>query len=215
VLTVRDTGIGIEPAVLPHIFETFTQADRSLDRTRGGLGLGLALVNGLVALHGGEVQAVSEGPGRGAEFTVRLPLAPRPSPDPRSSRPAGASAQPLRILVIEDNVDAAESLRDLLEIYGCTVAVAYTGAEGVTLASSFQPDLILCDLGLPGMDGYTVAAALRRDPATAGARRVALSGYGDEDHRRRSHEAGFDTHLLKPVELVELKSLLETPPERD
>jgi PAS domain S-box-containing protein len=213
-IAVKDTGIGIEPEVLPRVFETFTQADRSLERTRGGLGLGLALVKGLVELHDGTVEAASEGVGRGAEFTLQLPTIPapaRPVTEPRSDTPAG----PIRVLIIEDNRDAADSLRELLEIYGCTVAVAYTGSEGVEAARRFRPEVVFCDLGLPGMSGYEVATTLRREASTAGARLIALSGYGQEEDLRRSREAGFDLHLTKPAEIAELRRLLEvTPDER-
>src|SRR5437762_515785 len=144
VLAVRDTGSGIAPDMLPRLFEPFAQADRSLDRSRGGLGLGLALVKGLVELHGGAVQAESEGPGRGARFTLRLPLA-RPPVATGVPLPALSSPGPLRILVVEDNRDAAESLQELLELVGCTVAVAYDGFTAVDMASQYLPEVLLCD----------------------------------------------------------------------
>jgi PAS domain S-box-containing protein len=213
VIRVRDTGIGIEPEMLPHVFETFAQADRSLDRSLGGLGLGLALVKGLVDLHGGEVRARSEGLGQGAEFTILLPLAPSGTA-PRSeeiSAPPRA-ARPIRVLIVEDHPDSAQTLRELLELTGHTVEVAYTGAQAVKIAPAFQPDAVLCDLGLPGLNGFQVAQALRRNPMTAGARLVALSGYGQEEDQTRSREAGFDEHLTKPVEFAQLARLLETAP---
>jgi signal transduction histidine kinase len=217
-VSVRDTGMGIDPELLPHVFESFIQADRSLERSRGGLGLGLPLVRGMVELHGGEVRAESKGPGRGAEFTVLLP-APSPSPPVAESAPSPVESEevppvaagpiaPLRILVVEDNRDAAETLRDLLELAGYTVSVAYSGPEAVAVARQFLPKVVLCDLGIPGMDGYQVAEALRQDPATAAARLIAVSGYGEEEDRRRSREAGFDRHLTKPVVFGELQSLL-------
>jgi CheY-like chemotaxis protein len=212
-LVVRDTGIGIASDMLPRVFETFTQADRSLDRSQGGLGLGLALVKGLVELHGGQVQAHSEGVGRGAEFTVRLPLAAPPAASEVRELSAPAATGPIRVLIVEDNRDAAETLRDLLELSGCTVAVAYSGPEALEMARGFHPEVVLCDLGLPGMNGYEVAAALRQDPAAATARLIAVTGYGQEEDRRRSHDAGFDIHLTKPIDPDELQRLLEVAPQ--
>lgn len=209
VLSVRDTGIGIEPEVLPYIFDTFAQADRSLDRSRGGLGLGLALVKGLVELHGGEVQATSAGLGHGAEFTVSLPLATAPAVPETGTSPPPA-IEPIRVLVIEDNRDAADSLRDLLELVGCHAQVAYTGGEGIEAARQFRPQVVLCDVGLPGMDGYQVAQRLRQLPVTAAARLIAITGYGGEEEQRRALAAGFDHHLTKPVDFAELQPLLGT-----
>jgi PAS domain S-box-containing protein len=208
VLSVRDEGIGIEPEVLPRLFNVFAQADRSLDRSRGGLGLGLALVKGLAELHAGGAEAFSEGPGRGAEFRVWLPLAEEPAPvAPTAGRPQ-VSAERRRILVVEDSKDAAESLRVLLELLGHEVRVAYTGPQGVEAAKEWRPDIVLCDIGLPGLDGYGVARALRLNPTTARARLLALTGYGQEEDRRRSREAGFDHHLVKPADPEELQQLL-------
>jgi CheY-like chemotaxis protein len=214
VLVVRDTGTGIEPDMLPRLFEAFAQADRSLARSQGGLGLGLALVKGLAELHGGQVHAASEGPGRGAEFVVRLPMQPEPAAI--TGMPDGPSRAPkqLRILVVEDNRDAADSLKLVLELYGYDVAVAYTGPAGVERAREWRPDVIVCDLGLPGLDGYGVARALRRDPATAGARMIAVTGYGGDEDRQKSREAGFDGHLTKPADPTALHDLLSrTGPE--
>jgi len=208
-VTVRDTGVGIEPEMLPRLFESFTQADRSLDRSRGGLGLGLALVKGLAELHGGGVGANSAGPGRGAEFTFWVPLAGQPAADGAATAPASKVGTGLRVLVIEDHRDAADSLRMVLEIYGRhTVAVAYTGTEGVEQARRFRPDVVLCDLGLPGRPGFEVARALRHDPATAAARLIAVSGYGRAEDQRQAREAGFDDALVKPVDPPELQRLL-------
>jgi PAS domain S-box-containing protein len=207
VLTVRDTGIGIDAAMLANLFDPFAQADRSLERTRGGLGLGLALVKGLAELHGGEVAAHSEGPGRGTEFTVRLPLADGAAAGGRAPGAPGRAGR-LRVLVIEDGADAAESLRMLLDLMGHEALVARSGLEGVRAAAAVRPDVVLCDLGLPGLDGYGVARALRADPATAGARLIAVSGYGRDDDVRRALEAGFEQHLTKPVEPGLLRSLL-------
>jgi PAS domain S-box-containing protein len=204
-VTVRDTGQGIEPALLPQLFEPLTQADRSLARTPGGLGLGLSLVKGLVELHGGTVTAASGGPGRGAEFTFRLPLAAGPAPSATQAAAPSRQVARRRVLVVEDNPDTAESLRMLVELWGHEVRVAGTGPDGVEEARRFRPDVVLCDIGLPGLDGYGVARELRRHTATAGARLVAVTGYGTDDDRRRSREAGFDLHLVKPVGPEELR----------
>ncbi len=213
VLTVRDTGIGIEPETLPHVFETYAQGNGGLARGRGGLGLGLALVKALVELHGGEVRAASEGRGRGAEFSFWLPLAGPPAvPAPAHAGARTGPARPVRVLLIEDHRDAAESLRVLLGLYGHEVAVANSGPAGVALARQFRPDVVLCDLGLPVMDGFAVARALRQDPVTAGARLLALSGYGGREDQRRSREAGFELHLTKPVDVSEIERLLAVGP---
>jgi signal transduction histidine kinase len=212
VLSVRDDGLGIEPHLLPDLFIPFTQADTSLDRPRGGLGLGLSLVHGLVALHGGTVHAASDGPGRGAEFTVRLPLGPPalatlPSPPPDDSSTA-PPPRAVRILIIEDNRPAADSLRTLLEVLGHEVRTAYTGPEGVRLAQESPPEVILCDIGLPGMNGYEVASALRADAEMARTCLIALTGYGQDQDRARARAAGFDHHLTKPIEVDDLTALL-------
>ncbi len=208
VLTVSDTGIGIEPEMLPHLFETFAQGDRSLDRTRGGLGLGLSVVRGLVELHGGQVQAASAGPGRGAEFTVRLPAEPEPAALTQMPTASGRNEKHQRILVVEDNRDSAECLRMLLELYGYEVTVAYSGPEGVKAAEQCKPNIILCDIGLPGLDGYEVVRTLRRNPTTANAHMIAVTGYGSDDDRSRSRDAGFDRHMVKPVDPVDLRQAL-------
>jgi CheY-like chemotaxis protein len=212
-LAVRDTGIGMEADVLARVFEAFSQADRSLDRSRGGLGLGLALVKGLVELHGGEVRVASEGAGRGTELTIRLPLLSQTAP----ARPAAAAARAARcshrILVVEDNVDAAESMRTLLKLIGHQVEVAHTGVEGLEAARRFLPRVVLCDIGLPGgMDGYAVARALRAEPALVSAFVIATTGYGQLEDQRRSREAGFDAHLTKPVDFAELQRMLAALP---
>jgi PAS domain S-box-containing protein len=207
-LTVHDTGIGIPADVLPHIFEPLAQADRSLERTRGGLGLGLAVVRGLVQLHGGRVEAASAGEGRGATFTVHLPAQAEPaalSAPPRAPRQTG---QRLRVVVVEDNKDAADSLRRLLEILGHEARVAYTGPEGLQEAVNWAPDVVLSDIGLPGLDGLGLAGELRKNPGTSQARLIALTGYGSEADRRRSLAAGFDAHLVKPADPEEIQRLL-------
>jgi signal transduction histidine kinase len=218
-ISVRDSGQGIGPEVLPHVFEVFTQADQSLDRSRGGLGVGLAVVRGLVEMHGGEVRARSEGEGKGAEFTLLLPVETgaaaadeaRPAVHAGTTEAAEAaeSAAVRRILVVEDNADAAATMRDFLELSGHEVELASSGKDGVEAARHFHPEIVLCDLGLPGMDGYQVAAALRRDPDTASAKLIAVTGYGRDEDRRKSKEAGFDLHLTKPVDPAQLRRLLQ------
>ncbi len=211
-IVVRDNGVGIGAEILPHVFEVFTQADESLDRRRGGLGVGLAVVKGLVALHGGEVDVHSEGEGRGTEFAIRLPLADQAAAveeTPVLAEEDRGEVEARRILVVEDNPDAAETLRDFLELSGHEVALASTGTAGVQTARQFHPEVVLCDLGLPGMNGFEVAAALRRDPATASARLIAITGYGGDEDRRRSARAGFDLHLTKPVDPGKLRQVLQ------
>jgi PAS domain S-box-containing protein len=211
-VAVKDTGIGIESKMLPIIFEPFTQADRSLDRSRGGLGVGLSLVKRLVEMHGGEVHAFSEGPGRGAEFLIRLAVEPEPAALTDIPVAPARAAKHLRVLVVEDNRDAADSLRMLLELYGYEVAVAYSGPEGVKAALQWHPDVVLCDIGLPGLSGYEVAGQLRSNPTTACARLIAVTGYGQEEDRRRSKEVGFDNHLVKPVDPMTLQGVLSQAP---
>ncbi|HEV3256509.1 MAG TPA: response regulator [Gemmataceae bacterium] len=210
VVTVRDTGIGIDAEMLPRLFETFTQALGSVGRSRGGLGLGLALVKGLIELHGGEVVARSAGLGRGAEFTLWVPLHTEP-PAPAAETPELAPLAPgeLRILLIEDNHDVLETLRVLLEFSGHSVAVARSGAAGVEAARRWLPDVVLSDIGLPGaLDGYAVARELRRDPALAKTRLIAMSGYGSQSDKRQCLEAGFEVHLVKPIDPEELARVL-------
>ncbi len=213
VLAVSDTGEGIDAATLARLFQPFAQAKRSADRSQGGLGLGLALVKEIVVLHGGEVRASSEGLGRGARLTVKLPLAAQASHAPvATARPALERAK-RRVLIIEDNEDAASSLRDLLELEGQRVQVAATGREGVSTAEEYRPEVVICDIGLPaGMDGYAVARALRADTRTAGARLIALTGYAQPEDRRLALEAGFDAHLSKPPDLDTIMRLLALPP---
>jgi CheY-like chemotaxis protein len=208
VLSIRDTGAGIEPEMLARLFEPFSQADRTLDRSAGGLGLGLAIVKGLAELHGGSVRAESPGLGAGAVFTVTLPAHPELPALASQPTVTKRDARRLRVLVVEDNKDAAESLQMLLETYGYQVEVAHTGPEGVRAAESHRPDVIICDIGLPGMDGYRVAEALRGNPLTAAVRLIALTGYGQEEDRRRAKEAGFDEHLTKPADPVALEAVI-------
>jgi two-component system CheB/CheR fusion protein len=208
VLRVRDTGIGVEPEILPLLFEVFSQADRSLDRGRGGLGLGLALVKRIVGLHGGKVHAQSQGAGRGSEFVVELPIQEE-SPALRQPGVRHSSQERLlRVLVVEDNRDSAESLRLLISMQGHDVNVAFSGLEGVAMARKSRPDVVICDLGLPGLDGFGVAQAIRKDPLLARAKLIAVTGYGRFEDEQRAIQSGFDTHLVKPADPERLLQLL-------
>lgn len=216
-LVVEDSGIGMEADFMHRLFQPFTQADRSIDRSRGGLGLGLALVKGLAELHGGEVQVHSDGPGRGSRFTVTVPLdASAPAvaePLPGDAPGTAAAPRGRRILVIEDNPDVAESLEALLSLCGHQVRVAHDGRGGIAHALQAPPDVVLCDLGLPGgMDGYAVARELRRVLGGRIARLIALSGYGTAEDQRLAREAGFDMHLTKPVDYGALETLIAESP---
>jgi len=209
---VADTGLGMSPQILGHLFEPFTQADRTLARSPGGIGLGLALVKGFVELHGGEVRAHSAGPGQGSEFVVRLPLDVAQAVP--AAVPAAAESRPRRVLIIEDNVDAADSLREVLELNGHEVEAASTGPGGLEKAHRFKPDVLLCDIGLPGMDGYAVARAFRSDESLEGTFLVALSGYAMPDDLERAANAGFHLHLAKPPSIERLQDLLAKAPQR-
>ncbi|WP_165250990.1 hybrid sensor histidine kinase/response regulator [Paludisphaera soli] len=217
VIRVEDQGIGIPPEKLRQVFELFAQGDRSLARSEGGLGIGLTVVRKLAELHGGTVEVRSEGPGRGSEFTIRLPAADglgedAPAPGATAERPRGG---PLRILVVDDNMDSATGLAKLLRLLGHRVETAYTGPESLAAAREHSPEVVLLDIGLPGMDGYEVAASLRREGPCKDALIVAVSGYGRDEDRRRSREAGFDRHLIKPVDRDALAALLaEGRPDR-
>jgi CheY-like chemotaxis protein/two-component sensor histidine kinase len=214
-LCVRDSGIGIDPAMLPRVFEPFSQADRSIARTRGGLGLGLALVRGLVSGHGGDVRAASDGLGRGAEFTISLPTAARRDPEVRGRPREPAPAASRRILVVEDNGPVAEGMRFLLEHLGHRVRVSPDGASGLAAIREFRPEIALCDIGLPGeMDGYALARAVRSDEALAPTCLVALTGYGQTTDREQALDAGFDLHLTKPVDPKRLEEILAHLPGR-
>jgi two-component system CheB/CheR fusion protein len=207
VLRVRDSGVGITNEMLDRLFQPFMQADRTLDRASGGLGLGLALVKGLAELHGGTVTATSDGPGRGAEFVVRLPLSAAAEKGVANGETVRVT--PRRVLIVEDNVDAAGSLKEALELDGHEVEVAYTGPEALTKARPFQPDVVLCDIGLPGMDGYEVARAFRADDTLDGAFLVALTGYALPEDLQRAKDAGFERHLAKPPTFEKLTEVLE------
>jgi len=193
--------------MLPRVFDLFVQADRSLERSAGGLGIGLTLVRQLVQLHGGTVEAASAGPGRGSTFTVRLPILEAPAASDDAARPAVTGA-PRRVLVIEDHDDAREMLRNLLLLLGHEVHEACDGASGIEEARRLRPDAALIDIGLPGIDGYEVARRIRAE--VPGARLVAVTGYGQPEDRERALDAGFDVHLVKPIDPEQLQRLLAT-----
>ena len=215
-LRIRDNGIGIAPEMLPRIFEPFVQVARRVERSQGGVGIGLTLVRKLVELHGGTVEAYSEGPGRGSEFVVRLPApiglnGERRPPAKEPDRLNHASSRH-RVLVVDDNVNAAVSLGMLLKLAGQEVRVAYDGPAAFRQAIDFRPQLVLLDIGMPGMDGYEVCRRLRRETGLERTTVVALTGWGQDEDRRRSHEAGFDHHIVKPVEPSALQRLLDDLP---
>jgi PAS domain S-box-containing protein len=208
-ITIRDNGIGMDGDHLARVFEAFRPGARVYDRSGGGLGIGMALAKGLTELHGGRILAASEGAGLGTEFTIRLPLM-RETPVPQKPIQAAPSpAKAYRILVIEDCHDAAESMEMLLHLMGHEVEKAYDGPVGIELAKRFRPEVIICDIGLPNpMDGYAVAGILRRDFPRGSTFMIALTGYGQHEDQRRSHEAGFDFHVTKPADPKELEKLL-------
>jgi CheY-like chemotaxis protein len=210
VLAVRDEGIGMDPELAPRVFDLFTQGQRSSDRSQGGLGLGLALVKNLVELHGGGVACDSPGPGQGSSFAVSLPLMQAPAPhdvDTQAAAPEG-EARALRVLVVDDNVDAAATLSMLLEACGYEVMVENDSLRALELALRERPDVGLLDIGLPEMDGNELARRLRLDPRTQAMLLVAITGYGQEQDRRAALEAGFDHHMVKPVDLDRLAAIL-------
>jgi PAS domain S-box-containing protein len=209
VISVRDSGIGIAAEILPTIFEMFAQADRAVERSQGGLGIGLSLVRGLVGLHDGTVTAHSPGPGQGSEFVVRLPVA-RVEPAEAAPGPlAGARPTPARrVLLLDDNVDGVRSLETLLKLLGHQVAATHNGQDCLEKARTFKPEIVVLDIGLPGMNGYEVGRRLRQIPGLHKVPLVALTGWGKEEDRRKSMEAGFSAHLVKPVELPDLEALL-------
>jgi len=216
VLRVRDIGIGMAPDLLPRIFDLFTQGERGLDRSQGGLGIGLTLVRSLVEMHGGCVAGHSDGPGRGSEFIVRLPVLPQAppagpdspgSPVRRAPEQSCASAG-RRVLVVDDSISTAQSMSALLQLEGHDARVAYDGQKALETAAAFRPEVVLLDIGMPGMNGYQVAKQLRQMPGLEQALLVAITGYGQEEDSRRSREAGFQHHLVKPVGLRAVEELL-------
>jgi CheY-like chemotaxis protein len=208
--------MGISKKMLSQIFELFTQVDGSLDRSQGGLGIGLTLVRSLTELHGGRVQAASDGLGKGSTFTVVLPrskVAPVENPriSPTSIQPKRASS---RVLVVDDNVDTARLTAEFLKMSGFDVETAHTGLQALEAARLFKPDVMLLDIGLPGMDGYQLAERVREDNELKETLLIAVSGYGQKQDRSRSREAGFDQHLVKPVDFEVLISLISKSYDR-
>jgi CheY-like chemotaxis protein len=226
VVRVRDTGVGIAADLLPHIFDLFTQADRSLDRSQGGLGIGLTMVLRLTQLHGGRVTAFSAGLGQGSEFVVCLPGTGLPQPEgdsqetdrspvslpnlapDRAARSPRLASNAVRVLVVDDNVDAAETLAQLLQIWGCDVQVVHDGPAAIETAIAWVPTLILLDIGLPGMNGYEVAVRLREQDCLRNTALIAVTGYGQEEDRRLARAARLDDHLIKPVDPEALQRLI-------
>jgi signal transduction histidine kinase len=211
VLAVIDNGIGIDAEMLGRVFEVFAQADESLDRTRGGLGIGLSVVKGLVELHGGAISARSDGLGQGAIFEVTLPLDESVAPTTDAKRPNEPHTDKLNIVVVEDNRDSAESLRLLLKHYGHRVTVAHSGREAVNAAAAQKPDVILCDIGLPDMDGFDVAREIRATKNAKHPRLIAITGYGETEDRQRALDSGFDFHFVKPIEPEQLFPCFAAP----
>ena len=215
-IRVRDTGIGIAPEMLSRVFDLFAQGDVAMDRAQGGLGIGLTLVKQLITMHGGRVEARSEGLGMGSEFEVSLPIMSESMKDKEgdSTQPAQASS---RVLIVEDNADAAESMHMLLELLGHEVRIASDGFVALDILAENTFDVILVDIGLPGMDGYTLAGHIRALPTAQGMRLVALTGYGQDEDRRRALAAGFDHHIVKPVDIDRLQALIadSAPPSKD
>ena len=203
---ISDTGTGISADFMPRIFDLFAQADRTLDRAQGGLGIGLSVVKKLVEMHGGRISARSEGLGRGSTFEITLPRVDAPTPAAESAQ--SASVRSRRILVVDDNVDAATSLSELLKMDGHQTQPAFSAEEALSLAQSFTPDVVLLDIGLPRMNGYEVARRLRHSLLRKGVTLIALTGYGQAEDRERAQAAGFDAHLVKPVDLAALTKLL-------
>jgi two-component system, chemotaxis family, CheB/CheR fusion protein len=210
VIRVADDGVGMSAEMVPRVFDLFSQADHTLDRSKGGLGLGLTLVRQLVKLPRGSVEARSEGLGKGSEFVVRLPLASVPAPvkadslAPSAATPAGSR----RVLVVDDNADAAESLALVLRLHGHEVWVANEGREALAVADRCRPDVVILDIGLPGMDGYHLVRSLKGRAHTAKATLITVTGYGQPEDVERARAAGFDHHLVKPVEPSTVNSLL-------
>jgi CheY-like chemotaxis protein len=218
VIRVRDNGVGIPAEMLPKVFDMFTQAERTRERAQGGLGIGLTLVRRLVELHTGRVEAFSGGDNQGSEFVVHLPLAPEnvrvDQVDGTNHRPSLTDRPPLRVLVVDDNHDSLISLAMLLRMSGNEVCTAADGTSALEAAKAFHPEVVLLDVGLPGMNGYEVGRRMREMPETKGAVLVAQTGWGQDEDRRRSAEAGFDAHLVKPVDPAALQRILSSVTNR-
>jgi CheY-like chemotaxis protein len=215
VVTVKDTGLGIPPDKLASIFDMFTQVDASRERAQGGLGIGLTLVKRLVEMHDGTVEARSEGPGRGSEFVVRLPVLSAETPKAAAHATSAAkerAAVARRMLVVDDNVDSAESLTMLLQVSGHETHTAHDGLEALAAAERFRPEVVLLDIGLPNLNGYDAARRIREQPWGKDMVLIALTGWGQEADRRKSKDAGFDLHMVKPVDLDALMRLLASLP---
>jgi CheY-like chemotaxis protein len=200
VYRVRDSGIGIDSELMPRIFDLFSQAQTALDRTDGGLGIGLAVVKGIIELHKGSVTASSDGRGKGAEFVVRLPREPGTAADASAAQRHAPLAVPQRILIADDNADLAESMAMLLRLEGHEVRIALDGASALDLAEKFEPNAALLDIGLPGLNGYNLARELRSRQNGRGLLLIAATGYGQPEDRVRAYDAGFDRHMVKPVD---------------
>jgi len=210
VVTVADSGVGILPEMLPKVFDMFTQIDRSLERSQGGLGIGLSIVKRLVEMHGGSIEARSEGQGRGSQFVVRLPAMATKATEPAKAADAAAKKRTngRRILVVDDNVDSAMSLAMMLRMMGHVTHTAHDGLAAIDATLEFRPELILLDIGMPKLNGYDACRRIREQPDGAAIRIIALTGWGQEEDRRRSKEAGFDRHLVKPANLAALEEEL-------
>lgn len=208
-IRVRDNGTGIPAEILPSLFDLFVQNERTLDRSQGGLGIGLSVVTCLIEMHRGSVQVVSKGVGQGTMFTIRLPRSPQP--DAQSNAPSvNAGVAPRRILIVDDSVDAADSLAMLLEPDGHSVSTVYSAVEALDAAAHLKPDVLFLDIGLPVMDGYEVAQRLRSQLETSALRLVAVTGYGRKENQDRALRAGFDHHLTQPVTLESLEGLFRS-----
>jgi signal transduction histidine kinase len=207
IVSVKDNGIGIAPALLGQVFDMFMQVDRSTRRSQGGLGIGLTLVRSLVGMHGGSVEARSDGPGLGSEFIVRLPLLVDVSVTTTESRRV-ETLPARRILIVDDSRDGGESLAMLLRVLGAEVALAHSGRNALESVETFKPDVVLLDIGMPGMDGYEVARRIRSNPANRHISLIALTGWGQDEDRKRSVAAGFNHHLVKPADIEQLRQLL-------
>jgi CheY-like chemotaxis protein len=207
-LRVRDNGIGIPAGALSTIFQLFTQLEPGRERAGGGLGIGLALARGIALLHGGEILVESDGPGRGSQFTLRLPLIAGCVVAEEIATAPGQPA-PLRVLVVDDNVDAAETMATMLELFGCTTLLAHTAAGALALAPDFLPEVALLDIGLPDFNGYELARRLRGLDACASTKLIAATGWGQERDRQLARDAGFDHHLTKPIDIERLRLLLQ------
>ena len=208
IIKVKDEGIGIPPDMLDAIFEMFLQIDQSVERTQGGLGIGLTLAKRLVELHGGNIAAYSQGLGKGSEFVVRLPATLEQLPEPVAQQPFGQSAGKNRILIVDDNIDSAKSLAEVLSLVGNETHVVHDGGEAVDAAENLRPEIILLDIGLPTLNGFDACRRIRANPWGKNILILALTGWGQQEDRRKSAEAGFDGHLVKPVDLSQLMGFL-------